>query len=182
MSMETDITKELSIKSENEVIFKKYVVWKALPVSILGQISAIDLKNKLGIDDENILELISIQSQNAFADKFGINKNTLVAWNQKILESDHLNDVRTWARPLAKNVIMALYNTGMNKGNPNAIKLFLQVVNGWEEKQPEAVAPIVNNYAFIMKEAAEELNERGGVSPVIAERIRVMKQNNADQK
>lgn len=89
----------------------------------------------LGIDSETILELSDIRTQNDFAEKYGVSKDTLSLWNKTIAVRDSMEDIRKWARGLTKNVIASLYNTAVRKGSSFEVKLFMQLVESWEEKQ-----------------------------------------------
>ena len=94
----------------------------------------------LGIKSEEVLELAGIQTQKDFAEKYGLNEDTLVIWNkQKVPVEFQDIDWRKWAAPLTKNVVATLYDriTGSEKGDGDAarIKLWLQAVDGYVEEQ-----------------------------------------------
>lgn len=90
----------------------------------------------LGIQDEEILELASIQSQKDFAQRFGLNETTLVEWNKHKPPVEYQNiDWRKWAMPLTKNVVATLYNKIEEEGDAARVKLWLQAVDGYVEEQ-----------------------------------------------
>jgi hypothetical protein len=140
--MSTPIITDLTPIKQYE--FNKYKVWKAIP-SLLRN-PPVDKYTKqrphprefaiaMGIEDEETLELIDIPTQKAFGERFGVHPDTLSDWNRSADVSNSMEQVRAWATHLTKNVVLALYNNAIRKGNMMEVKLWLQVVEGWEEKQ-----------------------------------------------
>lgn len=125
-------------------IFETYCLWKSLP-SIFKyppkdkktgiSPSAKDFCEMLGVDDDAILDLIEIKTQGQFAERFKVGTDTLRRWNKTVEVRDSLSDIRKWGRGLTKNVIASLYNTAVRKGSMMEVKLWAQLVEGWEEKQ-----------------------------------------------
>jgi hypothetical protein len=97
--------------------------------------SSRDFCEMIGVDDEQILDLLEIKTQGQFAERFDVSKDTLSIWNKTLGVRDSLDDIRKWARSLSKNVVSSLYNTAVRKGSSFEVKLFMQLVEGWEEKQ-----------------------------------------------
>lgn len=129
-----DMTKgEIMILEKNEELFNLYALWKSLPIPILSQMSPDQVRNQFGIDDDMTLALTEIKSQQMFSQKYGVHMNTLTDWNKKIRQRDPLYEAKGWAKHLAKNMVIAMYNHALRKGNPAMVKLFFQIVNGWEE-------------------------------------------------
>lgn len=130
-------TKEISVVNildKNKMKFELYRIWKSLPVIMLNKMRREDYLTTLGIDDPVIMELAQIKSQVEFASIHDMEPATLTAWNKKILELDPLIEAKNWARPLVKNMLMALYMHAIKKGDAQLIKLYLQVVNDFNEK------------------------------------------------
>lgn len=124
--------------------YNKYKVWKAIPSLLrnppMDKITRTrpdprEFAIAMGIEDEETLELIDIPTQKAFAVRFGLSEDTLVDWNKTAGLQNTMEQVRAWATHLTKNVVLALYNNAIRKGNMMEVKLWLQVVEGWEEKQ-----------------------------------------------
>lgn len=124
--------------------YNKYKVWKAIPSLLrfppMDKITKQrpnprDFAISMGIEDEETLELIDIPTQKAFAERFNLSEDTLVDWNKTAGLQSSMEQVRNWATHLTKNVVLALYNNAIRKGNQMEVKLWLQVVEGWEEKQ-----------------------------------------------
>ncbi len=134
--------------SQNEIVvvdeetYAKYILWKAIPPFIKkppadrkGNVpTSLEFAESMGIDDPDILELVSIPTQTAFAQLHGISRETLSIWNRKLKTRDDMADMRTWARALSRNMLTSLYNHAIRKGNPLNIKLWFELVNGWESK------------------------------------------------
>lgn len=123
--------------------FEAYLAWKSIPsllrypprdkhTKTIPEPRAFALS--MGIDDEATLQLIEIKTQAEFADRFKLDQGTLTRWNKLIEERDLLADLRAWAKPLTKNVTMALYNSTLRGGLPGHYELWFKVVNEWSDK------------------------------------------------
>lgn len=123
-------------------IFATYCLWKSLPTMVRfppltkeGNIqTSKEFMQAMGIEDESIFELADIKFQKDFAKKYDVSPETLTDWNRTQQVRESLADIRDWGRTLSKNVIFSLYNTIMKNGSASEVKLFLQVVEQWEEK------------------------------------------------
>ena len=114
--------------------FEIYAVWKQLPPMLKGT-SPRDLEEKYFMDDEELIQLLQIRTQRAFADHYGLNEATVSRWNSKLADRDNFADIRAWSNKLMKNVVMSTYRAAMLK-DPKANsdrKLFLQF-GGWGEE------------------------------------------------
>ena len=91
---------------------------------------------ELGIDDEELLELIEIKTQGQFAEKFGISPSTLSEeWNVKKPPVEYEDiDWRTWAKKLTKNVMQCLLDGIVKDQDAPRIKLWLQAVDNFVEE------------------------------------------------
>ena len=85
--------------------------------------------------DEKLAELLPIRTQTEFANKYGVENSTLTNWNKLIVKEDVLSEMQKWAQQLTKNVLFALYTNIMENANASNVKLWLQVVHGWDPKQ-----------------------------------------------
>lgn len=93
-----------------------------------------DFLEAIGVNDDTVVALAEITTQNQFAEQYGVSIDTLTDWKKKIFEKDLLGELAEWARPLMSNVIMAHYNQCIRGGLPEHYKLFYQIVGGWSEK------------------------------------------------
>jgi len=123
-------------------IFAAFILWSTVP-SLLRyppknkdgtKPTPREFAESMGIEDEEILKLIDIKTQGQFAEKYGIGDSTVYRWKKKAAERDVLMDIRKWAQPLTRNVILSLYNKAIRGGLPDHYKLFLQAIPGWSEK------------------------------------------------
>lgn len=126
-------------------IFEAYITWKSLPALLKNpppqkkadgyyRPDAREFAEANGIEDEELLELISISSQKAFAERFNVSQDTLTDWNKAIAERNPLKDTKRWSQKLISNLMMSLYSHAMKKGDARNFKLFFQVSADFEEK------------------------------------------------
>lgn len=130
------------IRAENQDTFAKYVSWKTMP-SLLRR----PPKNKdgttpdmeefaasLGIDEPEQIALLMMRTQKEFADRYAVDEDTLTLWNEKIKQRDLFADLREFALPLHKNVMLSLYNKTIRGGLPEHYALWFKVFAQWSEK------------------------------------------------
>lgn len=128
------ITKKPKKLVYKESEFETYILWKSLPPLLRG--ITIELAEKYGFTDPLTIELLSIKNQTQFAKKFGISDlGTLSDWNKKILaDKTLLTSTKNWGKCLTSNVIFSLYKRILRTGDAASVKLWMQLVEGWEEK------------------------------------------------
>lgn len=123
--------------------FEMFLLWESIPSFFKNPPADKKTGNKpeprpfceaMGIDDERILELCEIPTASAFGIKYGVHRDTLTDWRKIIRNRDLLGDLREWASPLTRNVLMALYNQCLRGGLPEHYKLWLQSVAQFSEK------------------------------------------------
>lgn len=123
-------------------VYARYAAWRAMP-SLLrrppknkdGSVpTPEDFAASLGIDDPDAMELLGITTQVAFAEKFGVHDRTLTRWNKTIKNRDVFADMRDFAIPLHKNVMLSLYNKTIRGGLPEHYALWFKVFAQWSEK------------------------------------------------
>jgi hypothetical protein len=125
------MSEEKKLKPYKEKEFDIFCIWKSLPAFIKSQPEEV-LIGKMGIDDPNLLELAKIKRHQEFSDKFGVDMDTLTAWNRHVSENPNVDDIKKWAKLLTKNVVMGVYNQAIKKGGENA-KLWVKWVEDWKE-------------------------------------------------
>lgn len=111
--------------------FRLYVVWKTLP-SVMKRLNEEQLQ-KLGIESEELLELLKIKSQSKFIKTYRLGKNTLSNWNKLITQEEIDVEMKRWMKTLNANVRTALYRRIMKEGDPQAVKLWEKLINNWQE-------------------------------------------------
>src|SRR3989344_3706182 len=89
-------------------------------------------EEKLGIDDELAISLLSIKNQTEFAQRFGIKDlGTLTEWNKKIEEMGGLmRNIHDWAKKLTPNVVSALYREATKTCKASAVKAWMEIIEG----------------------------------------------------
>ncbi|MBY0473316.1 hypothetical protein K2Q00_03495 [Patescibacteria group bacterium] len=126
--------------------------WLLVPRNFLGANEQIF--RALGFIDAETIELYSIKSQAEFAEKFGVAEPTLSRWKGEIEKAGNdLADFRQEMKHLSINLMGALYRKGLSTGDPAAIKLWLQVMEGWNERTVHQVD--VSGYQLSEEEKAE---------------------------
>lgn len=135
-------------ESENTYIlqdvFETYVAWRSIPALLKNppvdrksgtRLSVEEFCEQMGIDDEQTIDLAKIRSGTQFCERFSVSRNTLTRWDKDMKGRDTLADLREWSLKLSKNVIMALYNKAIRKGDAFEVKIWFQLINQWNEKQ-----------------------------------------------
>lgn len=122
-------------------IYETFKVWESMPAIAKKLIrDSADEKKLAGEgltdDDLQIFALANIRNRQEFSEQFGVDPDTLTAWGKKLYASDdYLDGIKTWAKRLSKNVVMALYKNAAKKGGSFEAKLWFQNIDGWSEKQ-----------------------------------------------
>lgn len=149
--MDENDTKEdkklLDIDPNKSHVFETYCLWRCLPAQLKNpppekngtKKGIAEYAEEMGVEDPLILELIGIRTQAAFAERFGVAPNTLSEWNRTKRMQESLSDMRSWGRSMSKNVVMSLYRKALKYGDSFEVKLWLQVMENWEEKTRQEV-------------------------------------------
>lgn len=86
------------------------------------------------------------KTQKEFAAKWGLSEPTLALWKAKPLFWETVASIRRdWARDKTSDVIHGLFKRASTRGEAAEVKLWLQVVEDWSEKQ----APQTQNITVI---------------------------------
>lgn len=143
MTIQKD-TELLDITPQKEKEYQAYCLWRSVPfffrnppkdkVTGLTPTSR-DFALAMGIEDDTMLDLVEIKTQGQFGERYNVDINTLTRWNKTASAQNGLEEARKWATNLTKNVLFSLYNNAIRKGLAPETKLWLQVVEGWQEKQ-----------------------------------------------
>jgi len=136
-----DITRRIPKKSESGEVFNPYkgqeyrlfLIWRSLPVTLRG-ISGEQAEEK-GVNDPELIELIQCRTQNDFAKRFGISIDTLTDWKKKEVPAEFkVIDWRYWAKEFTPEVVNHLLEGIRKNQKADAIKLWLQTVDGFVEE------------------------------------------------
>ncbi len=123
--------------------FEAYTIWRSLPSLLRGK-SKEELK-EFGIVDEVAIELLSIENQKQFAEKFKIpDHGTLTDWNRKIDENGLLtmNPLVNMMRRMTPNVVTALYKNAVKHGDAPRARVWLEAM---KMIGPATVVAVQNN-------------------------------------
>ena len=133
--------------------FPTYLLWKSLPSLLLANL---DEAKRMGIKDEQIISLLGVENQTAFAARFKVSQITLSFWNKHIDKKGLLKDQRmVWMKKLTSNVVMALYREAIKEGDASRVKLFMQMVEGFVETQK-----VVDPAALALSDSIKLLAEK----------------------
>lgn len=88
------------------------------------------------------------KTQTEFAEKWGVAPLTLILWKKKQDWWETMLAKRAeWARDKTSDVIHGLYKTASTRGQAAEVKLWLQFVEGWTEKEQQT-GPQINILAI----------------------------------
>lgn len=146
--MENQTTTSIQTVSDNNPIkeaeYEKYCLWKRLPLAFKAppkdkttgmRPTPAEFCEVMGIQDSLILELVELKTQKAFAEKYGVSEDTLSLWNKTLGVRSALQDIRKWATHMTQGILLSMGNKALRKGDWPEVKLWLQTIEGWEEKQ-----------------------------------------------
>lgn len=138
--------------------FAYYKLWLTLPDQLRGQSRA--QLEKLGVHDEELLNIISCATQTDFAERFKVRRQTLSDWNKQLkLDPDVIDGYARELQALTKNIAMAVYLNALKTGNPEAWKTWMIFIHGWNPKEKiEHTVAHFDVVGFI--EQIEERNRR----------------------
>ena len=134
-------TQDIDVDKPTE--FAAFVAWSSIPVFLKrpprdkktgNTLSVEDFCYSLGIEDEEVIDLAKLTTGTMFCERYGVNKDTLTRWKKKIAQRNVMEDIRQWAQPMTRNVIMSLYNQAVRGGLPGHYELYLQAVAQWSPK------------------------------------------------
>jgi len=134
-------------------IFDIFCVWMSMPTLLKGEQEAV-LK-KLGIDDQELLDLFQIRFKGDFAKRYNLNKDTLVKWTKKIEDENLIAKNRAkWSKHWMSNVMTAVYRKALSEGDSNRAKFLAQFVEGWKESS-EISNPEMKEVTDLLRKIAE---------------------------
>lgn len=106
-----------------------YSIWLMTPVRFRGGTPE-ELK-KMGIRDEDTLEVLQCSSVGEFGEKYGVAHQALAEWRNEFESSDSGKDIRAFFRPLIKEGLGALYQKLLENGDAERFKILAAYTEGW---------------------------------------------------
>lgn len=119
------------VMSKSAEKFALYKIWRGIPPLMRGQDP--QLIARLGIDDQDIADLMEIKTQNEFSKRHDVDIGTLTDWNKRLDKDEDIQDSKKWFRRLTRNVVSALYRKALIEGDAARAKLWFQYVESWQE-------------------------------------------------
>lgn len=142
--------------------FEDYHLWSKLPRFLKGKDFAL-INERMGIEDEKVIELLKIKTQKEFAQVYGVSVDVLTDWNKYIVNlPDPFEKTRELLRKVIHNTVWATYN-GSLKADPKANadrKLAMQIA-GWVEKSEQKNTIEISGIADLIKRANSEYRQPG---------------------
>ena len=127
MNQEDDIKKQIRGGVYRKQEFDSYVLWRSLPSFLKGQPR--NVLEKMGINNEIVMDLLEIRTQTEFAKRFDIKDlGTLTDWNKRIEKEGMIPSIHSWARDLTPNVVMALYKNVTKNGKAQEVRAWFELI------------------------------------------------------
>ena len=117
---------------KREICQSAFRLWLSIPDTFRGMPDVVI--DKMGIGDPDILELLDIKSQSEFGRKFDVKYEILSLWKSQMKEGESFDDVKAFFKKLTKNVLGSLYREMQKQGDAPRAKLFMQIVEDWNEQ------------------------------------------------
>lgn len=148
--------------------YKKFALWLSLPSIMKGtDKDALKMQRVAGFDDEEIMELLSLETKGDFAKKYNVDKGTLSKWVHRLKGSPMFDDIKVWVNGLIKNVVLSTYRSAMSNDPKahNDRKLILQI-GGWVEKlsvdhSAEGLAGVIKKELASFRQEHEQPTDTG---------------------
>lgn len=110
--------------------YKQYLIWKSLPRDINKE-----LFEKLGVTDQDILELSNIRTQKELAEYLNVRPTTVSDWNKHPIPEEYKElDWRYWAKKTTPSLISAVLREGRKHGDAGRFSAWMKYVEQVEEK------------------------------------------------
>ena len=108
-------------------------VWLSIPSIFLG--APDNIISKLGIEEQDIIDIMKLQTQRQFAEAVGVIEPQISDWKRELMaETDSFALTKAFMKRLTKNVLGALYRAALTEGDAARAKLWMQITEGWREQ------------------------------------------------
>ena len=112
--------------------YRMFLLWRSLPLAMRKGGS--QYLEELGIEDEDMHELVNIRTQGQFAHAFGVDQSTISQWKNEPVPLEYQDmDWRVWAKKLASEVLQKLWEGIEEHKDPASIKLYMQLIGEYTE-------------------------------------------------
>lgn len=133
-------------------VYKQYGMWRHFP-SVMRDLTEIELRQKFGLEDQEMVRVLKIPTQGAFATEFKVDEKTLWAWNSKLDNDNPLPWIAMWAKQSTKNIVLANIQSAMGKGGVSMVdrQTFYKTIAGFEEKSTVKVEGLAEGILAALK-------------------------------
>lgn len=130
--MTSEIWQRQEFKPNKPREYRLFLLWKSLPLEMRKGGS--EYLESRGINDPDMHDLASIRTQKQFSHKFKVDMATLSHWNRQPVPAEYQDiDWRVWAKHLASEVLMKLWEGIEERKDPASIKLYMQLIGEYTE-------------------------------------------------
>lgn len=145
---------------QREREYRLFLIWQILPQEIRDEKVGPAYLEQEGITDELITELAGIKTQKAFAEKYGLNKDTLSMWKKQPVPEQYaeLADFRYYSKQLIKNVLPILYRGFKERKDPASAKFLLEGHGEYIQKSEvhiDGTQELFDNVKALLEKASE---------------------------
>jgi len=110
---------------------------------------------------EEIREELGLPTQAVFAEKYGVDRNTLGLWKHNPEFWEKVKLVRGyWLKEQTTSIMKALVKKARREGSAPEVKLFMQIVEDFQEKNQVQVMPLSGVLAEIKESDKNIINQR----------------------
>lgn len=117
---------------KREITQGLFKMWLSIPNTFRNMPDGVS--DKMGIEDETIMELMKIKTQSDFGKEFGVVAQTMVDWKHEWAENGEFAATKTFFRKLTKNMIGALYRKALIEGDAQRAMAWMKIVEDWTEQ------------------------------------------------
>ena len=138
-----------------------FALWLSIPTRYKGAPEAVI--NALGMSDPDALELVRLRNRKEYMEAIGISHQALVDWSREFEEGEEKHGHRKLFAKMGKEMLGALYKKGIETGNAEEFRVFMQYVEGWMPGVAVGTPGDVNEIDPERKKALDNLLDKGGL-------------------
>ena len=145
-------------KRKTQVTTKKEIKIESIPAQSKRTAEYLEFITFIAIPRVLQKELLGVDSQDAFAKKYALNKNTLIKWKKRAgFYTDVMRVKQDFFRERTSDVILSLETTCLKDGKGSDVKVLLTYTGEYKERQemehtvdPEVAKAIDNINKFVI--------------------------------
>ena len=104
--------------------FADFITWLSIPTHFRGKKEG--YLSKLGVTDENAVQLATISNLTEFAEKYELHPGTLSEWKQKAEKLNLIEAIKDFYKKLTTNIYGAFYLETLKHADAARVKLWLE--------------------------------------------------------